>query len=175
MAWGLHHPARVQTQNWLRRAQRRGEAYRRPPVWRAVVRPARYFFVWRTCLQQFSRTQPSFALARRRGFFSYAPASGFSQTKPPFPLAKDVTFASCAPASGLRAIFPDKASVPARDCSRKRSSFVSAGVGEAADDGNEGIEVDVFGDVHVESRVDGGLDIAAGRVAGEGNGDDAVA
>jgi hypothetical protein len=32
-----------------------GSAYRRPPVWRAVVRPARYFFIGRNCLRQFRR------------------------------------------------------------------------------------------------------------------------
>ena len=34
-----------------------GSAYRRPPVWRAVVRPARYFFTGRNCLRQFRRAR----------------------------------------------------------------------------------------------------------------------
>ena len=47
-----------------------GSAYRRPPVWRAVVRPARYFFMGLNCLCQFRRAHlgRDGCAGKKRGF-----------------------------------------------------------------------------------------------------------
>ena len=113
-----------------------GSAYRRPPVWRAVVRPARYFFAFLYL-----------AKSRLRRFLqSLTGASDFRREQKAWFLL--------AIARWRRRFFPRGCVPPLLPRQR----------GQAPHHRHEGVEINRLGDMEVEAGFHGGGDIAFGGV-----------